>query len=322
MVRTSCSRTSSTGGWRSQPGLPGDGINGDQGGARQQAGAGAVRPGAHEESWRRSWRVACQVHGESSRGFGDLRPGGIHLLNGLYDAKLDGQPVLAITGHAYHDLIDTFSQQDVDLVGQAVHGRDESTTPGWRGRAPTSRTSPTSPAAPPLPTAGWPTSTSPTTSRIRGGERLRRATCPTTTPTSSAAAAPRLLRAPPTPQKAAEVLNKGKKVATILFGWPRRPPRHGGAKGAARRDAGRARSSRPCSARRRCRTTAPTPPVASGCSAPSPSQEALEACDMLLIVGSSFPNTEVLLAGAGAVARIDLDPGAGMGLRYRDRGRA
>jgi thiamine pyrophosphate-dependent acetolactate synthase large subunit-like protein len=42
-------------------------------------------------------------------------PGGIHLLNGLYDAKLDGQPVLAITGHAYHDLIDTFSQQDVDL---------------------------------------------------------------------------------------------------------------------------------------------------------------------------------------------------------------
>src|ERR1700751_6282840 len=42
-------------------------------------------------------------------------PGGIHLLNGLYDAKLDGQPVLAITGHAFHDLIDTHTQQDVDL---------------------------------------------------------------------------------------------------------------------------------------------------------------------------------------------------------------
>src|SRR5688572_8621760 len=42
-------------------------------------------------------------------------PGGIHLLNGLYDAKLDGQPVLAITGHHYHDLIDTFAQQDIDL---------------------------------------------------------------------------------------------------------------------------------------------------------------------------------------------------------------
>src|SRR4051794_31399400 len=42
-------------------------------------------------------------------------PGGIHLLNGLYDAKLDGQPVLAITGHHFHDLIDTQAQQDVNL---------------------------------------------------------------------------------------------------------------------------------------------------------------------------------------------------------------
>jgi pyruvate dehydrogenase (quinone) len=42
-------------------------------------------------------------------------PGGIHLLNGLYDAKCDGQPVLAITGHTFHDLIGTHGQQDVDL---------------------------------------------------------------------------------------------------------------------------------------------------------------------------------------------------------------
>src|SRR6201984_518383 len=42
-------------------------------------------------------------------------PGGIHLLNGLYDAKLDGQPVLAITGLQYHDLIGTYTQQDVEL---------------------------------------------------------------------------------------------------------------------------------------------------------------------------------------------------------------
>jgi pyruvate dehydrogenase (quinone) len=42
-------------------------------------------------------------------------PGGIHLLNGLYDAKLDGQPVLAITGMPFHDLIGTYTQQDVEL---------------------------------------------------------------------------------------------------------------------------------------------------------------------------------------------------------------
>jgi len=39
----------------------------------------------------------------------------VHLLNGLYDAKCDGQPVLAITGHTFHDLIGTHYQQDVDL---------------------------------------------------------------------------------------------------------------------------------------------------------------------------------------------------------------
>jgi pyruvate dehydrogenase (quinone) len=41
-------------------------------------------------------------------------PGGIHLLNGLYDAKFDKAPVIAITGLPYHDLVDTFTQQDVD----------------------------------------------------------------------------------------------------------------------------------------------------------------------------------------------------------------
>lgn len=41
--------------------------------------------------------------------------GGIHLLNGLYDAKLDGASVLAITGLHRHDLISTFSIEDVEL---------------------------------------------------------------------------------------------------------------------------------------------------------------------------------------------------------------
>ncbi|TIT58673.1 MAG: pyruvate oxidase, partial [Mesorhizobium sp.] len=39
-----------------------------------------------------------------------------HLLTGLYDAKLDQAPVLAITGMQFHDLIETFTQQDVDLT--------------------------------------------------------------------------------------------------------------------------------------------------------------------------------------------------------------
>src|SRR6201986_5373764 len=42
-------------------------------------------------------------------------PGGIHLLNGLYDAKMDQQPVLAITGMQFNDVTGTFQQQDVEL---------------------------------------------------------------------------------------------------------------------------------------------------------------------------------------------------------------
>jgi pyruvate dehydrogenase (quinone) len=41
-------------------------------------------------------------------------PGGVHLLNGLYDAKFDRAPVLAITGLPYQDLMQTHTQQDID----------------------------------------------------------------------------------------------------------------------------------------------------------------------------------------------------------------
>ncbi|MBV9747261.1 MAG: hypothetical protein JO157_00450, partial [Acetobacteraceae bacterium] len=43
-------------------------------------------------------------------------PGAIHLLNGLYDAKMDSAPVIAITGLAFHNLIDTRFMQDVNTV--------------------------------------------------------------------------------------------------------------------------------------------------------------------------------------------------------------
>jgi pyruvate dehydrogenase (quinone) len=43
-------------------------------------------------------------------------PGAVHLLNGLYDAKMDSTPVLAITGTTFHDLIGTSFQQGVDTL--------------------------------------------------------------------------------------------------------------------------------------------------------------------------------------------------------------
>lgn len=43
-------------------------------------------------------------------------PGAIHLLNGLYDAKMDGAPVLAITGQQYSDLLGSFYQQEINVT--------------------------------------------------------------------------------------------------------------------------------------------------------------------------------------------------------------
>jgi pyruvate dehydrogenase (quinone) len=42
-------------------------------------------------------------------------PGGINLLNGLYDAKSDNTPVIAITGSTYSDMMGSGYQQDVNL---------------------------------------------------------------------------------------------------------------------------------------------------------------------------------------------------------------
>src|SRR6184192_3436696 len=96
-------------------GLPGDGINGIMEALRTRKDAVRFVHVRHEES---SAFMACayaKYTGRLGVCLATSGPGGIHLLNGLYDAKLDGQPVLAITGHAFHDLIDTHQQQDVDL---------------------------------------------------------------------------------------------------------------------------------------------------------------------------------------------------------------
>src|SRR6476660_9141075 len=96
-------------------GLPGDGINGIMEALRQRQYKIRFVQVRHEES---AAFMACgyaKFTGKLGVCLATSGPGGIHLLNGLYDAKLDGQPVLAITGHHYHDLIDTHAQQDVDL---------------------------------------------------------------------------------------------------------------------------------------------------------------------------------------------------------------
>jgi pyruvate dehydrogenase (quinone) len=96
-------------------GLPGDGINGLFEALRIHQDQIRFIQVRHEEAAAFAACGYAKYTGRLGVCLATSGPGGIHLLNGLYDAKLDGQPVLAITGHTFHDLIGTHQQQDVDL---------------------------------------------------------------------------------------------------------------------------------------------------------------------------------------------------------------
>jgi len=96
-------------------GLPGDGINGIMEALRRHADQVRFVLVHHEEA---AAFMAC-AHAKATGRLGvclaTSGPGGIHLLNGLYDAKLDHQPVLAITGTQATSVLGTGFQQEVHL---------------------------------------------------------------------------------------------------------------------------------------------------------------------------------------------------------------
>src|SRR5438552_15322180 len=97
-------------------GLPGDGINGIMEALRVRQERITFVQVRHEEAAAFMATGYAKYTGELGVCLATSGPGAIHLLNGLYDAKLDGAPVLAITGQTYHDLLGTHYQQEVDLL--------------------------------------------------------------------------------------------------------------------------------------------------------------------------------------------------------------
>ncbi len=96
-------------------GLPGDGINGIMEAFRKRKDRLRFIQVRHEESAAFMACAYAKYTGKLGVCLATSGPGGIHLLNGLYDAKCDGQPVLAITGLQFRDLLNTHGQQDVEL---------------------------------------------------------------------------------------------------------------------------------------------------------------------------------------------------------------
>src|SRR5262249_25949759 len=97
-------------------GYPGDGINGLMGALNRADGRVRFIQARHEEA---AAFMACghaKFSGEVGVCMATSGPGAIHLLNGLYDAAMDHQPVVAIVGQTARMAMGADYQQEVDLT--------------------------------------------------------------------------------------------------------------------------------------------------------------------------------------------------------------
>jgi pyruvate dehydrogenase (quinone) len=293
--------------------LPGDGINGIYEALRQRQDDVQLIQVRHEET---AAFAAC-AYSKFTGGLGvclaTSGPGAIHLLNGLYDAKLDGASVLAITGQTYHDLIGTFYQQEVNLLqlfsDVAVYNH-EVRSPA-QVEALIHEAVKASLAHQGVAHISFPTDLQEKPGPGRQVQKGRDAKKPMghvgATWTAPVPVAPTEAL-----DAAARILNEGKKVAMLV------------GRGALRASAEVMEASR--------RLNAPivhaylgkaVVPVefenhmgGAGLLGDLPGQLALEQCDTLLIVGSSFPYMNYYpTPGQAKAVQIDLQPER-LGLRY------
>jgi len=289
-------------------GLPGDGINGIMEALRKRREQVRFIQVRHEEA---AALMACgyaKFTGRLGVCLATSGPGGIHLLNGLYDAALDGQPVLAITGMAFHDLIGTFTQQDVALdrlytdvakFNQRIMGPAHvenitnlacRTALAYRGVAHI-----TFPVDLQEMDAG----------AYRSKRNVKHHT-------SDVYARSARLPAEAELASAAEVLNAGKKVA-ILAG---RGALHATDELEQAADRLAAPIVKALLGKAAIPDDSPYTTGSIGLLGTKPSQDALEECDTLLMVGTSFPYIEFLpKPGQARGVQIELDP-MRIGLRY------
>src|SRR5881394_1622974 len=97
-------------------GLPGDGINGIMEALRTRQDKVRFIQVRHEEAAAFMACAYAKYTGKLGCCLATSGPGGIHFLNGLYDAKLDQAPVLALTGQTYSDLKGSNFQQEVNMT--------------------------------------------------------------------------------------------------------------------------------------------------------------------------------------------------------------
>jgi len=290
-------------------GLPGDGINGIMEALRTHQEQIRFIQVRHEEA---AALMACgyaKYTGKLGVCLATSGPGGIHLLNGLYDAKLDGQPVLAITGLPFHDLNDTFTQQDValDRLFMDVAAYSTRVMGPTHVENVTELACRTAIAYRKVAHISFPTDIQDMKAEKKGRSKRNVPGHASSVPADSGH-----LPAEADLRSAATILNEGKKIA-ILAG-----------QGALRATDALEKTADVLGApivkallgKAAVPDDSPFTTGGIGLLGTKPSQEALENCDTLLIVGSSFPYIEFLpKPGKARAIQIDHDP-IRIGLRY------
>ncbi|WP_327287923.1 thiamine pyrophosphate-requiring protein [Streptomyces sp. NBC_01198] len=235
-------------------------------------------------------------------------PGAIHLLNGLYDAKLDHVPVVAIVGQTNRSAMGGSYQQEVDLLSlykDVAADFCEMVTvpeqlPNVLDRAIRTAYAKRTVTAVIIPADVQELDYSPPTHDFK--------MVPSSLGMSSYAPVP----AAPDLQQAAELLNAGEKVA-ILVGQGARGARREVEQAADLLGAGVAKA---LLGKDVLSDELPYVTGSIGLLGTRPSYELMRDCDTLLVIGSSFPYTQFLPDfGHARAVQIDIDPFM-VGLRY------
>lgn len=290
-------------------GFPGDGINGIMEALRTRQDKVRFVQVRHEEGAAFMACAYAKFTGRLGACVATSGPGGIHLLNGLYDAKFDGQPVVAITGLHFHDLLETHSQQDVDLDRLFM----DVTVYNARVMGPAHIESVAELACrSALSARGVAHITIPADTQSAPLNHAARSMHDVKHHTSDAFSRGTRIPEDYNLRKAAEVLNAGHKVAILVgqgaLNATDEIEQVAELLGAPVAKAMLGKAALP--------DDSPYCTGGIGLVGTRPSQEAMEECDTLLMVGTSFPYMEFLpRPGQARAVQIDLDP-TRIGLRY------
>jgi len=289
-------------------GYPGDGINGMFGALQRAGGKIEFVQVRHEEMAAFMASAHAKFTGELGVCMATSGPGATHLITGLYDARLDHMPVLAITGQQARTAVGGHYQQEVDLAAmfrdvagafvhqasmpaQVRHLLDRAVRIAIGQRRVTALVLPNDLQEMPY--------TEPP--RAHG-----------TVHSGVGYSAPSVIPQADDLERAADILNSGRRVAMLVGA---------GALGASAEVAAVAETlgagvAKALLGKAVLPDELPYVTGAIGLLGTEPSWELMNHCDTLLMIGSGFPYAEFLpKEGQARGVQIDLDPGM-LGLRY------